>query len=68
LRRGLFFSHRDLDRVRNFQGKTRLFFLYTGCRPSSDSIHISHTIPLKFKRWLPRFGSQGLWDAACHFR
>ncbi|KAF2141853.1 uncharacterized protein K452DRAFT_228005 [Aplosporella prunicola CBS 121167] len=52
LRRGLFFSHRDLDRILDFYEQGRPFFLYTGRGPSSDSMHIGHTIPFEFTKWL----------------
>ncbi|KAL1650814.1 tryptophan--tRNA ligase [Diplodia intermedia] len=52
LRRGLFFSHRDFDLILNYYEQGRPFFLYTGRGPSSDSMHIGHTIPFEFTRWL----------------
>lgn len=50
LRRGMFYSHRDLDRIldRHEQGKP--FFLYTGRGPSSDSMHLGHMIPFTFTK------------------
>lgn len=52
LRRGLFFSHRDFDLILNYYEQGRPFFLYTGRGPSSDSMHIGHTIPFEFTKWL----------------
>ncbi|KAF2458828.1 putative tryptophanyl-tRNA synthetase [Lineolata rhizophorae] len=52
LRRGLFFSHRDLDRILDVYERGEDFFLYTGRGPSSDNIHIGHTIPFEFTKWL----------------
>lgn len=52
LRRGLFFSHRDFDKILNHYEKGEPFFLYTGRGPSSDSMHIGHTIPFDFTKWL----------------
>ncbi|KAF1950498.1 tryptophanyl-tRNA synthetase [Byssothecium circinans] len=52
LRRGLFFSHRDLDLILDTYEKDGEFLLYTGRGPSSDSMHIGHTIPFEFTKWL----------------
>ncbi|KAF1982656.1 putative tryptophanyl-tRNA synthetase, cytoplasmic [Aulographum hederae CBS 113979] len=52
LRRGLFFSHRDLDRILDCYERGDDFFLYTGRGPSSDSMHIGHTISFEFTKWL----------------
>ncbi|KAI9688782.1 MAG: hypothetical protein M1822_001139 [Bathelium mastoideum] len=52
LRRGLFFSHRDFDRILDCYERGDRFFLYTGRGPSSGSVHIGHTIPFEFTRWL----------------
>lgn len=50
MRRGIVFSHRDLTIIldRHEQGKP--FFLYTGRGPSSDSMHIGHSIPFAFTK------------------
>ncbi|EIW85464.1 tryptophanyl-tRNA synthetase [Coniophora puteana RWD-64-598 SS2] len=52
LRRGMFFSHREFDKIldRHEQGKP--FFLYTGRGPSSDSMHLGHMVPFVFTKWL----------------
>lgn len=52
LRRGTFFSHRELDLIltRFEQGKP--FYLYTGRGPSSTSMHLGHLIPFMFTKWL----------------
>lgn len=52
LRRGLFFSHRDLDLILDTYERGEDFLLYTGRGPSSDSMHIGHTIPFEFTKWL----------------
>jgi tyrosyl-tRNA synthetase len=52
LRRGLFFSHRDFERILDRYEEGKPFFLYTGRGPSSGSLHVGHTIPLEFTRWL----------------
>lgn len=51
LRRGFFFSHRDLDLVLKDHESGKGFFLYTGRGPSS-SMHIGHLAPLLFTKWL----------------
>ncbi len=51
IRRNIFFSHRDLDKVlRDYENK-KGFFLYTGRGPSGK-MHIGHIIPFYFTKWL----------------
>ncbi|KAJ2324030.1 tryptophan--tRNA ligase, partial [Coemansia sp. RSA 2681] len=52
LRRGIFFSHRDLGAIldRHEQGKP--FYLYTGRGPSRGHMHIGHMLPFIFCKWL----------------
>ncbi|KAJ3415685.1 tryptophan--tRNA ligase [Chytridiales sp. JEL 0842] len=52
LRRGLFFSHRDLAGILDRYEKGKPFFLYTGRGPSSGSMHTGHMIPFLFCKWL----------------
>ena len=52
LRRGSFFSHRDLDKILDRYEQGKPFFLYTGRGPSSDSMHLGHLIPFLFTKWL----------------
>ncbi|GBP58402.1 Tryptophan--tRNA ligase, cytoplasmic [Eumeta japonica] len=52
LRRGIFFSHRDLHNILNLHEAGKPFYLYTGRGPSSDSMHIGHMIPFMFTKWL----------------
>jgi tryptophanyl-tRNA synthetase len=52
LRRRLFFSHRDLELILNTYERGDDFLLYTGRGPSSDAMHIGHTIPFEFTKWL----------------
>ncbi len=57
LRRGYFFSHRDLDLALDDHEKKNGFFLYTGRGPSGP-MHIGHLIPLVFTKWMQeRFGA-----------
>ena len=51
LRRGVFFSHRDLGRVLDEHEKGNKFFLYTGRGPSGHT-HIGHLVPWVFAKWL----------------
>jgi tryptophanyl-tRNA synthetase len=52
LRRGIFFSHRSLNFVLNAFESGRGFYLYTGRGPSSTSLHLGHTIPFIFTKYL----------------
>ncbi|KAL1461539.1 hypothetical protein WDU94_013424 [Cyamophila willieti] len=52
LRRGVFFSHRDMHTILNLFEQGKPFFLYTGRGPSSDSMHLGHLIPFMFTKWL----------------
>jgi tryptophanyl-tRNA synthetase len=52
LRRGIFFSHRDLDALLTTYEKGEKFYLYTGRGPSSESLHMGHLIPFRFTKWL----------------
>ncbi len=51
LRRGIFFSHRELDRILDQYQKGDKFFLYTGRGPSGHT-HIGHLVPWVFAKWL----------------
>ncbi|EMD34405.1 hypothetical protein CERSUDRAFT_117282 [Gelatoporia subvermispora B] len=52
LRRGLFFSHRDFDKILDRYEQGKPFFLYTGRGPSSNSMHLGHMVPFVFTKWL----------------
>ena len=51
LRRGVFFSHRDLNLILENYETGKEFFLYTGRGPSGHT-HIGHLIPWVFAKWL----------------
>jgi tryptophanyl-tRNA synthetase len=51
LRRGIFYSHRDLNWLLDEYDKGNKFFLYTGRGPSSAT-HIGHISPYVFTKWL----------------
>ncbi|KAF2805145.1 tryptophanyl-tRNA synthetase [Mytilinidion resinicola] len=52
LRRGLFFSHRDFDLILDYYERGEPFMLYTGRGPSAGSLHVGHSIPFEFTKWL----------------
>ncbi|EPQ58551.1 tryptophanyl-tRNA synthetase [Gloeophyllum trabeum ATCC 11539] len=52
LRRGMFFSHREFDKILDRYEQGKPFFLYTGRGPSSGSMHLGHMIPFTFTKWL----------------
>ncbi|CCA69841.1 probable tryptophan--tRNA ligase [Serendipita indica DSM 11827] len=52
LRRGMFFSHRELNRILDRHAEKKPIFLYTGRGPSSDSMHLGHMVPFMFTKWL----------------
>ena len=52
LRRQIVFSHRDLETILDRYEKKEPFFIYTGRGPSSDSMHIGHTVPFQLTKWL----------------
>ena len=50
MRRGMIFSHRDLTLILDKYENGVPFFLYTGRGPSSDSMHVGHSIPFEFTK------------------
>ncbi|GME67862.1 unnamed protein product [[Candida] boidinii] len=52
MRKGLFFSERDLSKILDLYEHGESFFLYTGRGPSSDSMHLGHMVPFLFTKWL----------------
>ncbi|KAF5221484.1 putative tryptophanyl-tRNA synthetase [Trypanosoma cruzi] len=52
LRRGIFFSHRDMNLLLDVYESGQPFYLYTGRGPSSESMHMGHLIPFIFTKWL----------------
>ncbi|TVY33749.1 Tryptophan--tRNA ligase, cytoplasmic [Lachnellula subtilissima] len=51
MRRGIVFSHRDLNLILDRHERGEPFFC-TQAGPSSDSMHIGHTVPFEFTKWL----------------
>jgi tryptophanyl-tRNA synthetase len=52
LRRGMFFTHRDLDFILDQYSQAKPFFIYTGRGPSSTSLHLGHIVPFIFTKYL----------------
>ncbi|KAL2710604.1 Tryptophanyl-tRNA synthetase [Kluyveromyces marxianus] len=52
LRKGVFFSERDFNKILDLYEQGKPFFLYTGRGPSSDSMHLGHMVPFIFTKWL----------------
>jgi tryptophanyl-tRNA synthetase len=52
LRRGIFFSHRDVHTILDSYEKKKPFFLYTGRGPSSEAMHLGHLVPFLFTKYL----------------
>ncbi len=50
LRRGIYFSHRDLNIILDLFEAGKKFYLYTGRGPSSEALHLGHTIPFYFTK------------------
>ncbi|KAF2072574.1 hypothetical protein CYY_006123 [Polysphondylium violaceum] len=50
LRRGIFFSHRDLKELLDHHESGKQWFLYTGRGPSSGSLHFGHLLPFIFTK------------------
>lgn len=51
LRRGVFFTHRDMNWLLDEYEKGNKFYLYTGRGPSGNT-HIGHLVPWIFTKWL----------------
>ncbi|CAF1217216.1 unnamed protein product [Didymodactylos carnosus] len=52
IRRGIFFSHRDVDQILLAYEQKKPFYLYTGRGPSSDAMHLGHLVPFIMTKWL----------------
>eukprot|EP00041_Stephanoeca_diplocostata_P013811 m.244683 g.244683 ORF g.244683 m.244683 type:complete len:539 (-) comp19476_c1_seq1:272-1888(-) len=52
LKRGIFFSHRDLHEALDAFEAGKPFYLYTGRGPSSASMHLGHLVPFMFTKYL----------------
>jgi tryptophanyl-tRNA synthetase len=54
LRRGIFFCHRDIDKILNGYSEKKPFYLYTGRGPSNEAMHAGHAIPMIFTAYLQK--------------
>jgi tryptophanyl-tRNA synthetase len=52
LRRGVFYSHRDLNVILDLFEQGKDFYLYTGRGPSSEALHLGHLVPFHFTKYL----------------
>ncbi|XP_050404918.1 tryptophan--tRNA ligase, cytoplasmic [Patella vulgata] len=52
IRRGIFFSHRELEMILEKYENKQPFYLYTGRGPSSEAMHLGHLIPFICTQWL----------------
>lgn len=52
IKRGIFFSHRDMHQILTLKEQGKPFYLYTGRGPSSESLHLGHLIPFLITKWL----------------
>ena len=52
IRRSIFFSHRDMNKILDCVESGKPFYLYTGRGPSSAAMHLGHLVPFMMTRWL----------------
>jgi tryptophanyl-tRNA synthetase len=52
IRRGLVFSHQDIDKILDNVEKNIPVYLYTGRGPSGESMHLGHLIPFMLTKYL----------------
>jgi tryptophanyl-tRNA synthetase len=52
LRRGLFFSNKDLNKILDQFTERKPIYIYTGRGPSSESMHLGHLLPFIFTKYL----------------
>ncbi|GIY11340.1 tryptophan--tRNA ligase, cytoplasmic [Caerostris extrusa] len=52
IRRGIFFSHRDMYEILKRHEQRKPFYIYTGRGPSSGALHMGHLIPFMMTKWL----------------
>ncbi len=62
LRRGIFYSHRDLDWILDRYEEGKKFALYTGRGPSGHT-HVGHLMPWIFAKWM-----QDKFDVEMYFQ
>ena len=52
LRRGIYFCHREFNKILDCVEHKKPFYLYTGRGPSEAGIHLGHTVPFIFNKYL----------------
>jgi tryptophanyl-tRNA synthetase len=52
IRRGLVFSHQDLNLILDDVAAGKQVYIYTGRGPSSESMHLGHLVPFMFTKYL----------------
>lgn len=52
IKRGVFFSHRDLHVILDHVERGDRIYLYTGRGPSSEALHLGHLVPFMFTKYL----------------
>merc|ERR1711997_68388 len=52
IRRGIIYSHRELDLLLDAYEKGEKFYLYTGRGPSADTMHMGHLVPFLITKFL----------------
>ena len=62
LRRGIFFSNKDLAKVLDDYESGKQIYLYTGRGPSSEAMHLGHLVPFMFTKYL-----QDVFQAIWHW-
>ena len=60
LRRGIVFSHRDLEKILDLHETGKPFFVHAGRGPSSPSMHLGHVANFEFAKWLSAVFKQPL--------
>lgn len=52
LRRGIVSCHRDLEIILDKHERKEPFYIFTGRGPSSDSLHLGHSIPFELAKYV----------------
>ncbi|CAK7994480.1 Tryptophanyl-tRNA synthetase [uncultured virus] len=52
IRRGIVFSHQDIDKILDDVESGKPVYVYTGRGPSSESMHLGHMVPFLFTKYL----------------
>lgn len=52
LRRGIFFSHREMNHMLDLFESGEQVYLYTGRGPTSEAMHLGHMLPFMFSKYL----------------